>query len=144
MVHTLSTSSLKSFDLSKQLTHRAHKQEQSNTFQTVLALSDGGRQSHVLFYYDNGVMNWPGDGPYAVVGFSAGDGVHSFILPTSGTEQVLQVTETGNTVVSGGWVFRVDGEDVIMRGLCVCVCSWYYKLHEVIVFTNIGGVLVGS
>lgn len=40
----------------------------------------------------------------------------SVVLPGSRSSGVLEVARTGNTGVSGQWLFRVDGEQVTLPG----------------------------
>jgi hypothetical protein len=96
---------------------------QHNTFQCVLAYSvQSGAQtpvSYVLFLYKDGAMQWSrgaGEGSEpALVGIKNGES-RQLILPTSRTESVLKVAETGNTGVAGRWLFRVDGTSVTLPG----------------------------
>ena len=60
-------------------------------------------------------MSWTGDPP-AMVGFNAGDGTASFTVPTSMTSLVLDVAQTGNSGLSGKWLFKVDGSEVEIPG----------------------------
>lgn len=39
-----------------------------------------------------------------------------FILPTSGSRQVLEITETGNTRVKGQWLFQVEDLEIQLPG----------------------------
>ena len=47
-----------------------------------------------------------GGGP-ALAGFDAGDNVHYFKLPGSKTNDVLHLTQVGNTDTPGLWIFRI-------------------------------------
>jgi len=50
-------------------------------------------------------MQWAGS-PLAHVGVSSG--VFMNPLPTSNTDDVLDITNTGNTGANGRWVWRLD------------------------------------
>ncbi len=56
-------------------------------------------------YYLTGGMQLSGS-PFAQVGLSWGD--NNTTLPTSGTKEVLEITDTGNSGEEGLWVWRVD------------------------------------
>ncbi len=92
---------------------------QTNSFQCVIAI--GSSATYVLFKYADNGLKWAGQSP-ALVGFNAGDGVHSLVLPTSQTAEVLQITRTGNTASDGRWLFRVDQRSVTFPGKQ----RWYY------------------
>lgn len=62
-------------------------------------------------------MNGFGGSP-AQIGFNAGDGVHSYTIPMSQTDSVVNITETSNIGVPGAWAFLVSGARVISGG-CV-------------------------
>ena len=79
-----------------------------------------------MFLYADDEMNWPGS-PAALVGFSAEGGASSFVLPTSLTPGVLEVTETGNTGNSGWWVFRIDNSSITMPGKPIS----FFPIHVV-------------
>ena len=57
----------------------------------------------VFFIY--GDIQW-GDG--ANIGFNAGDGIRSFMLPGALTNQVLNIDEGSNVDVRGVYIYRVD------------------------------------
>ena len=56
----------------------------------------------VFFIYHD--IQW-GD---ANIGFSAGDGIRSFMLPGALTRQVLNIDEGSNVGVTGVYIYRVD------------------------------------
>ena len=74
---------------------------QLNSFQAVLAMD--GVSSYILFLYKD--LQWttsdacPSSLPQA--GISAGDGVRSFTLPSSGTTNVVSLTQTSSAGVPG-------------------------------------------
>ena len=57
----------------------------------------------VFFIY--GDIQW-GDG--ANIGFNAGDGTRSFMLPGALTNLVLNIDEGSNVGVTGVYIYRVD------------------------------------
>ena len=57
----------------------------------------------VFFIY--GDIQW-GDG--ANIGFSAGDGTRSFMVPGALTNQTLNIDEGSNVGVTGVYIYRVD------------------------------------
>lgn len=93
---------------------------QTNTFQCILA-SDGDK-SFALFIYDD--IQWTtgdasegmfGTGGFpAEVGFNAGDGVRFKEVPTSQTDEVINIETTSNVGKQGLWVFRVDQDDLVI------------------------------
>lgn len=91
---------------------------QTNTFQCVLA-TDGVRSFVIFLYADNGIewlwssdhLEIPGQ-----VGFNAGDGVRFFSHPDSFTTRLYDIPTSSNIGVSGVWVFKVDGEEVVPAG----------------------------
>ena len=56
----------------------------------------------VFFIY--GDIQWAG----ANIGFSAGDGSRSFMVPGALTNQVLKIDERSNVGVTGVYIYRVD------------------------------------
>jgi hypothetical protein len=83
---------------------------QQNMFQCVLAY--GSSVTYVLFLYGENVETWSTP---AVVGFKNGES-RQFMLPTSGTEAVLEIAQSGNTGQAGRWLFRVDQTQVLLPG----------------------------
>ena len=55
--------------------------------------------------WGNGDIQW-GNG--ANIGFSAGDGTSSFMVPGALTNQVLNIDEGSNVGVTGVYIYRVD------------------------------------
>ena len=80
---------------------------QANTFQVVIATD--GQQTFVFFIY--GDIEWGED---ANIGFDAGDGTQSFMVPGALTPQSINVedgsnVENGSNVdVRGLYIYRVD------------------------------------
>ena len=95
-----------------------------NTFQAVLATD--GLRSFVLYLYADGEIQWTsGDSNHGIngiygitaqVGFNAGDGIRRTAIPASYTNAIINVTQTSNVGIPGMWVFRVDGETVVIGG----------------------------
>ena len=56
-------------------------------------------------------------GQSAQVGFNVGDGRHT-VIPASRTDAIINITHTSNVGTPGMWVFRVDGEDVVVTAGC--------------------------
>ena len=73
---------------------------QENTFQVVIATD--GQRTFVLFIY--GVIEWGS----ANIGFNAGDGVRSFMLPGALTPQSRDIEEGSNVGRTGTYIYRVD------------------------------------
>ena len=67
------------------------------------------QMTFVFFIY--GDVQW-GDGAnigrVANIGFNAGDGTRSFVLPGALTRQVLNIDEESNVGVRGVYIYRVD------------------------------------
>ena len=61
------------------------------------------QMTFVFFIY--GDIQW-GDG--ANIGFSAGDGTSSFMVPGALTNQTLNIDEGSNVGVTGVYIYRVD------------------------------------
>ena len=74
---------------------------QANTFQVVLAADQ--QMTFVFFIY--GDIQW-GDG--ANIGFNAGDGTRSFMVPGALTNQTLNIDKRSNVGVTGLYIYRVD------------------------------------
>ena len=73
---------------------------------------------YVLFLYMD--IQWirasSGDLP-AQAGFNSGDRVHSYTLPASQTDAVINLTMTSNVGVPGMWIFKAS-ERMIINGGC--------------------------
>lgn len=55
----------------------------------------------------------------AQAGFNKGDGINSFALPGSGTNEILFLSNTSYVNMPGVWIFQVDGnESVSIGGMC--------------------------
>ena len=74
---------------------------QANTFQVVIVADQ--QMTFVFFIY--GDIQW---GAGANIGFSAGDGMRSFMVPGALTNQVLNIDEGSNVGVTGVYIYRVD------------------------------------
>ena len=74
---------------------------QANIFQVVIATD--GQQTFVFFIY--GDIEWGED---ANIGFDAGDGTRSFMLPGALTNQSVNVEDGSNVDVRGLYIYRVD------------------------------------
>ena len=59
-------------------------------------------------------MNGTG-GNAALVGYNAGDGIISFTVPGSQTDEIMKIASTSNVDIPGMWVFRLDRHEVILR-----------------------------
>ena len=95
---------------------------QTNTFQCVLAVS--GNHTYAIYLYALGLIQWTtsdaqggvnglGGTQPPVAGYNAGDGIISFMIPGSLTEQILNITSTSNVCVPGKWVFQLDEHNVV-------------------------------
>ena len=78
---------------------------QENTFQVVIATD--GQRTFVFFVYD--VIEWG----FANIGFNAGDGVRSFMLPGALTVQSRDIQERSNVGRTGVFIYRVDQCSII-------------------------------
>ena len=74
---------------------------QANTFQVVIATD--GEETFVFFIY--GDIEW---GNNANIGFDAGDGTRSFMVPVALTPQSINVEDGSNVDVTGLYIYRVD------------------------------------
>ena len=74
---------------------------QANTFQAVIVADQ--QMTFVFFIY--GDIQW-GDG--ANIGFDAGDGTRSFMVPHALTRQALNIDDGSNVGVTGLYIYRVD------------------------------------
>ncbi len=82
---------------------------QVNTFQAVLATD--GNQTFVAFLYED--IQWGSSD--TTIGFNAGDQVRSFTLPESGAvDDVLNLESTSNVGIPGTYIFRVDGDEIVL------------------------------
>ena len=73
---------------------------QDNTLQVVLATD--GQVSFVLFLYSN--IEWG----FANIGFNAGDGMRSFMVPGALTFQSRNIENGSNVDIPGLYIYRVD------------------------------------
>lgn len=87
-----------------------------------------GTLSFAAFLYAEDEIQWTtGDssggtvglgGTPAQAGFNAGDGIRHYSLPTSQSDEMVDIDQLpGNTGVKGLWIFRVDREE-IKSGKC--------------------------
>ena len=84
-----------------------------NTFQCVLATSE--LESFAIFLYDD--LQWTtGDnsggirglgGTEALVGYNAGDLIHSYTIAGSRTSRIINLKSTSNVGIPGTWMFKV-------------------------------------
>ena len=74
---------------------------QANTFQVVIAADE--HKTFVFFIYGD-IQSGAG----ANIGFNAGDGTRSFMVPGALTNQVLNIDEGSNVGVTGVYIYRVD------------------------------------
>ena len=81
---------------------------QENTFQVVIA-SDG-QWTFVFFIY--GEIEWG----FANIGFNAGDGVRSFMVPGALTVRSRDIEEGSNVGRMGVYIYRVDRRSVLDPG----------------------------
>ena len=79
---------------------------QENTFQVVIATD--GQETFVFFIY--GDIEW-GDG--ANIGFNAGDGTRSFMVPGALTTQSRNIEDGSNVDMTGVYIYRVDSCSVL-------------------------------
>ena len=84
--------------------HTSHSL-QDNTLQVVLATD--GQVSFVLFLYSN--IEWG----FANIGFNAGDGMRSFMVPGALTAQSRNIENGSNVDIPGLYVYRVDRRIVV-------------------------------
>ena len=100
---------------------------QLNTFQIVVATN--GVVSLAIFNYAEGGINWVTSddnggtngfgGTPAIAGYNAGDGIRSFTIPHSMTDDIQFIdSTTGNTGNVGQWVFRIDSEQSLTFAKC--------------------------
>ena len=95
-------------------------------------LATDGLLSFVIFLYADGEIQWTtGDasdgfdglgGIPAQVGFDAGDGIRHATIPGSRTDAIINITQTSNVGIPGVWIFRIDGQEVVLAG-CQTVTS---------------------
>ena len=78
---------------------------QENTFQVVIATD--GQRTFVFFFYD--VIEWG----FANIGFNAGDGARSFMLPGALTPQSRNIQERSNVGRTGVFIYRVDRRSIV-------------------------------
>jgi len=78
---------------------------QENSFQVVIATD--GQRTFVFFIY--GDIEWG----FANIGFNAGDGVRSFMVPGALTSQSINIEEGSNVGRTGVYLYRVDQCSII-------------------------------
>ena len=79
---------------------------QENTFQVVIAAD--GQKTFVIFIYSD--IQW---GASANIGFNAGDGTRSFMVPGALTNQTLTIEDGSNVDVTGLYIYRVNSCSVL-------------------------------
>ena len=79
---------------------------QTNTFQVVIAKDR--HKTFVFFIY--GALEW---GDNATVGFDAGDGVRSFVVPGVLTNQSTSIQNGSNVDRIGMYIYRVDQCEIL-------------------------------
>ena len=73
-----------------------------------MVIAADGQETFVIFIY--GDIQW-GDG--ANIGFNAGDGSRSFMVPGAQTNQTLNIEDGSNVDVTGLYIYRVDSCSVL-------------------------------
>ena len=66
--------------------------------------------------YADGLIQWAESAigsDAALAGYNAGDGVISFTVPVSQTDDIIDIVSTSNVNVPGMWVFRLDEDDLV-------------------------------
>ena len=71
-------------------------------------IATDGQQTFVFFIY--GDIEWGND---ANIGFDAGDGVRSFMVPDALTSQSINIEDGSNVDVTGLYIYRVDLPSVL-------------------------------
>lgn len=61
---------------------------------------------------------------FGIVGF-VGPGSNGFLLPGSGSNDILELNSTSNVGRPGLWIFQVDGEEVVFGGMYMA------RLHQI-------------
>ena len=71
----------------------------------------------MIYLYADGLIQWTsGDGSNnATVGFSSRDSLNFFNVPQSGTEAIINITQTSNVNIPGVWMFRVSGKGNLIQ-----------------------------
>uniref|UniRef100_A0A5S6QQB8 EGF-like domain-containing protein n=1 Tax=Trichuris muris TaxID=70415 RepID=A0A5S6QQB8_TRIMR len=87
----------------------ANSVQLTNTFQVALVMSTNGTFAHFIY----GELNWHGN---ATVGFNKGNERVHFMMPWSGSRDVLEVKEKTNMGIPGEWLFKLD--DPLWIHLC--------------------------
>ena len=80
-------------------------------------------QSYGIYLYADGHIQWTASvdqggfngfgGNAALAGYNAGDGLVSFTVPGSQTDNILNIVSLSNVDVPGMLVFRLDEDDVV-------------------------------
>lgn len=60
-------------------------------------------------------------GEHAQSGFNAGDGVNFYILNGSFTQDIVKIQNLSNVNISGKFIFRIDGSEIVQDG---CQSGW--------------------
>ena len=83
-------------------------------------MSTNGDISYIILIYTD--IQW---GTYAQIGFNAGDGVRSFMLPSALTSQTVQIETMSNIGIPGVFIYRVDGTAIQdLEGICIHIFVW--------------------
>ena len=77
-------------------------------------------QSYAIYLYADGLIQWTtsvggdfNEFTVALAGYNAGDGLVSFTVPGSQTDDILNIVSLSNVDVPGMLVFRLDEDDVV-------------------------------
>ena len=76
-----------------------------------------GDQTYTIYLYADGLIQWS-QGGWALAGYNAGDGLASYTIPKSFSEDIINIPSTTNVMQPGVWVFRVDRNELILA-LCM-------------------------
>jgi len=79
-------------------------------FQCIIAIS--GDETFIIFHYVDGLFEMIDelfDGNTTVqAGFNAGDGRRFITIPGSGTEDIVNISNTSNVDIPGVWIFQTS------------------------------------
>ena len=88
---------------------------QDNVFQCIIVFSNA--ETFVIFHYVDGLferINEIFDGNTTVqAGLNAGDGRRFVAIPGSGTEDIVNISNTSNVDIPGVWIFQTNEITII-------------------------------
>ena len=92
----------------------------------MVIITDGST-SVAIYNYANDGIHWT-HGGRALAGYNAGDGITSYTIQGSLSEDIKLIDDNpGNTGRPGEWIFRIDEEDLVFAD-----CTGWYIYSNIL------------